>query len=79
MIKKVKISVFLRMIGSDFQNNTGVFFTNNLTDNDIKKKLFTFITRKNILPMSIYLSARHVIPATWINDRDQFLYPNKAY
>ncbi|AJC89230.1 hypothetical protein [Campylobacter lari] len=70
---------FLRMIGSDFQNNTGVFFTNNLTDNDIKKKLFTFITRKNILPMSIYLSARHVIPATWINDRDQFLYPNKAY
>ncbi|HEC1809645.1 TPA: hypothetical protein R1719_001574 [Campylobacter lari] len=70
---------FLRMIGSDFQNNTGVFFTNNLTDNDIKKKLFTFITRKNILPMSIYLSVRHAIKATWLNDRDQFLYPNKAY
>ncbi|EGO0810544.1 hypothetical protein ITK70_001516, partial [Campylobacter lari] len=70
---------FLRMIGSDFQNNTGVFFTNNLTDNDIKKKLFTFITHKNILPMSIYLSVRHAILATWINDRDQFLYPNKAY
>ncbi|EGK8009579.1 hypothetical protein IO400_000360 [Campylobacter lari] len=70
---------FLRMIGSDFQNNTGVFFTNNLTDNDIKKKLFTFITHKNILPMSIYLSVRHAIKATWLNDRDQFLYPNKAY
>ncbi|EJV0519112.1 hypothetical protein N5368_000131 [Campylobacter lari] len=70
---------FLRMIGSDFQNNTGVFFTNNLTDNDIKKKLFTFITHKNILPMSIYLSVRHAILATWLNDRDQFLYPNKAY
>lgn len=70
---------FLRMIGSDFQNNVGVFFTNNLTDNDIKKKLFTFITHKNILPMSIYLSVRHAMNATWINDRDQFLYPNDLY
>lgn len=70
---------FLRMIGSDFQNNVGVFFTNNLTSNDIKKKIFTLITRNNILPMSIYFSVRHAIAATWINDRDQFLYPNKLY
>lgn len=70
---------FLRMIGSDFQNNAGVFFTNNLTDNDIKKKIFTFITHKNVLHMSIYLSVRHAIAATWINDRDQFLYPNDLY
>lgn len=70
---------FLRMMGTDFQNNAGVFFTNTLTDNDIKKRLFTTITRNNILPMSIYFSVRHAIATTWINNTDQFLYPNNLF
>jgi hypothetical protein len=28
---------------------------------------------------SIYFAVRKVIPATWLNDRDQFLYPNKKW
>jgi hypothetical protein len=28
---------------------------------------------------SIYLTVRKVIPATWLNDRDQFLYPNEKW
>lgn len=70
---------FLRMIGSDFQNNQGVFFANKLTDNDIKKHLFTRITKQNIIPMSMYLAIRHAIDATWINDRDQFYIPNSLW
>lgn len=27
----------------------------------------------------IYFSVRKCIPATWLNDRDQFLYPNEGY
>ena len=70
---------FLRMIGSDFQNNQGVFFANRLTDNDIKKHLFTQITKQNIIPMCMYLAIRHIIEATWINDRDQFYTPNSLW
>jgi hypothetical protein len=29
--------------------------------------------------MSIYFAVRKVIPATWLNDRDQFLFPNEGW
>jgi len=29
--------------------------------------------------MSIYISVRHCIDQTWLNDRDQFLYPNDGW
>lgn len=67
------------MQGTDFSNNRGIFFTTTLSDNDYKKHLFTFITPKNLIPTSIYLSVRHCIKATWINDRDQFLAPNTKW
>lgn len=70
---------FLRMIGTDFQNSQGVFFTNRPSLNDIKKSLTSTITKKNVIPMCIYLTVRHCINATWINDRDQFLFPNKGW
>jgi hypothetical protein len=37
------------------------------------------ITKSNLLVSSIYFSVRHCIEATWINDRDQFLYPNDGW
>lgn len=67
---------YLRMIGTDMQNNSGVFFTNNPSDNDIKKRLTCDITQNNIIPMCIYLSVRHCIECNWLNNRDQFLFPN---
>jgi hypothetical protein len=50
-----------------------------LYDNDIKKHLYTKITIKNLIEVSIYFAVRKVILATWLNDRDQFLYPNKKW
>jgi hypothetical protein len=70
---------FLRMIGTDFQNSQGVFLTNNPSLNDIKKSLTSTVTKNNIIQVCIYLTVRHCIDATWINDRDQFLYPNKKW
>ncbi|EAJ1276078.1 hypothetical protein A0Z07_00655 [Campylobacter lari] len=60
--------------GNDFQNTNYIRITtlNNYNHTNI-------ISYQNLIQTSIYLSVRHVIPATWINDRDQFLYPNKAY
>jgi hypothetical protein len=34
---------------------------------------------KNIINTCIYFSVRHCISSTWLNDRDQFLYPNKKW
>jgi hypothetical protein len=77
--KKSETIAFLRMQGTDIQNNLGVFITNNLSQNDIVKHLFTMITRNNIIEMSIYFAVRKCIEATWFNDRDQFLYPNEEW
>lgn len=70
---------FLRMQGTDMQNNKGVFISSALSNNDFKKHLFTIITKNNLIPFSIYFAVRHCIKATWLNDRDQFLYPNDKW
>ncbi len=77
--KKSESIGFLRMVGTDMQNSQGVFITSNLSQNDIDYKLFTYISRNNIIPMCIYVVIRHSIEATWLNDRDQFLYPNNNW
>ena len=37
------------------------------------------ITASNLIPISVYLAVRHCIEATWLNDRDQFLFPNDKW
>jgi len=37
------------------------------------------INRTNLVNVSIYFTIRHCISATWLNDRDQFLYPNDGW
>ncbi len=37
------------------------------------------ITQSNLLISCIYLTIRHCIEATWLNDRDQYLYPNREW
>ncbi|EAH7596848.1 hypothetical protein EOE16_02175 [Campylobacter upsaliensis] len=59
---------------SDFQNQQKVCL--------LSKPLARYclnITQSNLIPFSVYLSVRHCIKATWINDRDQFLAPNKKW
>lgn len=63
--------------GNDFQNTNYIYIIND------KKQLphprGTWITTKNITEISIYIAVRHGVEATWINDRDQFLYPNDGW
>ena len=74
--KQGKEIAFLRMLGTDMQHNKDIFVCNKLSDNDIKECLFTKITPRNIFETCTYYAIRHVVANTWLNDRDQFLYPN---
>lgn len=70
---------YLRYLGTDFQNNKGVFITLSPSENDLKQVKGTWITSNNILPMTVYFSVRLCTEATWLNDRDQFLFPNDSW
>ncbi len=62
---------------NDFQNQKLVYIINK------KEQMPTprgwWVTPTNINIMCIFLAVRKVIPATWLNDRDQFLYPNDGW
>jgi len=70
---------YLILPGVDMQSQNGVYITTFPTESDIKQHKNTIITKNNIIPMCIYLTVRQAIDATWINDRDQFLHPNKKW
>lgn len=63
-------------VGNDFQNQRMIFIDNEEKSNWKKGGRHTRVTAENLIHVSIYFSVRKVIPATWLNDRDQFLYPN---
>jgi len=69
-------------IGNDFQHNNyvNINFKSQLKGVGNAKGIAKFdITKNNLIVSSIYYAVRHVIEATWTNDRDQFLYPNNEW
>ena len=69
----------LASVGNDFQNQRMCFIDNKEKSKWKKGGRHTRITPENLIPIAVYLSARHCIPATWINDRDQFFYPEDTW
>jgi len=65
--------------GVDMQCQNGVYFTSSPTDSDINQHKTATVTENNFKEMCVYLAVRHCIEATWVNDRDQFLYPNDGW
>jgi hypothetical protein len=65
----------LNFRGNDFQHQSMVFIENSgetsMTQLDINAD--------NLVVASIYFAVRHCIEAMWLNDRDQFLYPNDKW
>lgn len=74
--KSHEVMAYLRMKNTDIQNKSQIFITSKPSDSDFKEKTYTFITINNIIETAIYCAIRHVVNSTWLNDRDQFLYPN---
>ena len=68
---------FLSAKGNDFQNVNFIFIIND--KNQLPHPRGTWITDKNLIEIGIYLAGRHVIKATWLNDRDQFMFPNDGW
>jgi hypothetical protein len=60
----------------DFQHNNQLYFSIN---KGIEHFNFWNFTKNNLINGSIYFSVRQTIEATWLNDRDQFLYPNEGW
>ena len=67
------------IVGPSMQSNNNTFITNNPAQSYKKKGMVANIIKNNITEMSIYFAVRHCIEATWLNDRDQFLYPNDGW
>ena len=69
-------------IGTDFQHNN---FCNIDSWDKIRgvgnaKGVSKFSVNKyNLMPVCVYFAVRHAIKASWINDRDQFLYPKNKW
>ncbi len=68
--------------GPDFQHNQYLYLSATQTllksgrpNNETKYA----ITGKSLVPASIYFAVRLHQPATWLNDRDQFLYPTDGW
>ena len=60
----------------DYQNNKYVCLLSQKTS---RHAIFYNITKNNIFLSSIYLAVRLHQPSTWLNDRDQFLYPTDGW
>lgn len=69
-------------IGNDFQHNNfvNIDFRDNIKGVGNAKGIAKFgITKDNLKEACIYFSVRNCIEADWLNDRDQFLYPNSTW
>ncbi|MEE3348709.1 MAG: hypothetical protein VZR09_01585 [Candidatus Gastranaerophilaceae bacterium] len=64
---------------SDVQNNKIVHITLNPSKSILDASNANLITKDNLIVNAIFLTVRKIIPDTWINDRDQYLYPNNNW
>lgn len=64
--------------GNDFQNQNMIAIVHPKMVYNKEAGQF-LINSSNLIKASIYYAVRHCIEATWLNDRDQFLFPNKNW
>ena len=62
---------------NDFQAQNGIIILNNKEQIVVPRGIS--ICEKNIVECCVCFAVRKVIPASWLNDRDQFLYPNNKW
>jgi len=62
--------------GNDFQNQKFIYIdfgSSKAHDSEL------YINQNNLKEVCIYFTIRHCLEATWLNDRDQFLFPNEKW
>lgn len=68
---------FVACYGSDFQHANYTYILN--SKEELASPRGSWITEANLKEVAVYIAVRKVIPPTWINDRDQFLYPQPSW
>ena len=68
---------FLSCRSHDVQHVNDIFFRNDKAL--IKSARGSWITDANLVEASVYVAVCHNIDADWLNDRDQFLFPNDGW
>lgn len=68
---------YIACFGADFQHNNNNYIINR--KDQLPTPRGSWITTNNLTEVSIHIAVRKAIPATWLNDRDQFLYPNDGW
>lgn len=68
---------FMSAKGCDFQNVNYLFIINN--KEQLPHPRGTVITLLNIREISVYFAVRKSISPSWLNDRDQYLYPHESW
>jgi len=64
--------------GNDFQNQKLIAIVHPNMDYNVEAGQF-LININNLIAASVYFAVRKVIPADWLNDRDQFLFPDAGW
>ena len=67
---------FMSNPAPDFQHNGQLYIA---MKKGIEHFNFWSFTAENFIAGAVYFSVRQVIKPTWLNDRDQFLYPNENW
>ncbi len=70
---------YLILPGVDMQQQSGVYFTLQPTQSDVKQHKTAAITRQNLTEMTVYLAVRQCIELTWVNNKDPFLVPKRSW
>jgi len=64
--------------GNDFQNQNLIAIVHQKMEYNKEAGQF-LINKHNLIPASVYYAVRHCIDANWLNDRDQFLFPDERW
>ena len=64
---------------SDFQSSKIINITLTPSQAAIDNSITHDIVAQNLIPFCFFLTIRHSVAPTWLNDRDQFLYPNEGW
>ena len=68
---------FMYATSNDFQHNAMTYTVNSRTQ--IPNPIGNEIYENNLCETAIYIAVRYCIAPTWLNDRDQFLYPKDGW
>ncbi len=64
---------------SDFQSSKIINITLTPSQAAIDNSITHDIIAQNLVPFCLFLTIRHCVAPTWLNDRDQFLFPNRGW